>query len=569
MALVSVSDDLAKKSFTSVENKFITKYLPVLEPIAVKVYLFSLYVYQNALSSYTLEDLAKHLSITEDEAKNYFEYLEEFELVSVLSLAPFEVKILDADNVYGTPKKFKPEKYADFTKTVQNIIKGRMISPNEFREYFLLLEEYGFEQDALIMIITYCANLKGDNIRFQYIKKVAKSFADDGVTTAKKIDEKLSAYTSSTPALIKIFASAGINREPDFEDDKLYKKWTAELGFEDDAIAAASKQFKAKTAEKLDAALTELYKNKKFDIKEICDYCKNKNSVFNATLDIARALGVYMQNTAPYVENYVNVWYDYGYSFECMKTVAMYCFKHNMKSFEDMHEFINKLYNDGIVTDTGVNEYIGKLNAQDGFIKNILNLCGLTRKVIAWDRESLKRWKSWDFSDEMILEAAKLSAGKSNPTAYMNGILSTWKSEGTFTPDKIQSLPVKAATTDTTISRAEIERHYHNLRHAAEDAAEKALNRALSDDIYGKIYRDLNELSIQLAFAELRNPNAADELTKRIGGLEIQGDKRLKELGIDKTNFTPRYSCKICNDTGYDQNGKPCTCMKKFIASLK
>ncbi len=569
MALVSVSDDLAKKSFTSVENKFITKYLPVLEPIAVKVYLFSLYVYQNALSSYTLEDLAKHLSITEDEAKNYFEYLEEFELVSVLSLAPFEVKILDADNVYGTPKKFKPEKYADFTKTVQNIIKGRMISPNEFREYFLLLEEYGFEQDALIMIITYCANLKGDNIRFQYIKKVAKSFADDGVTTAKKVDEKLSAYTSSTPALIKIFASAGINRQPDFEDDKLYKKWTAELGFEDDAIAAASKQFKAKTAEKLDAALTELYKNKKFDIKEICDYCKNKNSVFNATLDIARALGVYMQNTAPYVENYVNVWYDYGYSFECMKTVAMYCFKHNMKSFEDMHEFINKLYNDGIVTDTGVNEYIGKLNAQDGFIKNILNLCGLTRKVIAWDRESLKRWKSWDFSDEMILEAAKLSAGKSNPTAYMNGILSTWKSEGTFTPDKIQSLSVKAATTDTTISRAEIERHYHNLRHAAEDAAEKALNRALSDDIYGKIYRDLNELSIQLAFAELRNPNAADELTKRIGGLEIQGDKRLKELGIDKTNFTPRYSCKICNDTGYDQNGKPCTCMKKFIASLK
>lgn len=569
MALVSVSDDLAKKSFTSVENKFITKYLPVLEPIAVKVYLFSLYVYQNALSSYTLEDLAKHLSITEDEAKNYFEYLEEFELVSVLSLSPFEVKILDADNVYGTPKKFKPEKYADFTKTVQNIIKGRMISPNEFREYFLLLEEYGFEQDALIMIITYCANLKGDNIRFQYIKKVAKSFADDGVTTAKKVDEKLSAYTSSTPALIKIFASAGINRQPDFEDDKLYKKWTAELGFEDDAIAAASKQFKAKTAEKLDAALTELYKNKKFDIKEICDYCKNKNSVFNATLDIARALGVYMQNTAPYVENYVNVWYDYGYSFECMKTVAMYCFKHNMKSFEDMHEFINKLYNDGIVTDTGVNEYIGKLNAQDGFIKNILNLCGLTRKVIAWDRESLKRWKSWDFSDEMILEAAKLSAGKSNPTAYMNGILSTWKSEGTFTPDKIQSLPVKAATTDTTISRAEIERHYHNLRHAAEDAAEKALNRALSDDIYGKIYRDLNELSIQLAFAELRNPNAADELTKRIGGLEIQGDKRLKELGIDKTNFTPRYSCKICNDTGYDQNGKPCTCMKKFIASLK
>ena len=183
------------------------------------------------------------------------------------------------------------------------------------------------------MIINYCVNLKGDNIRVQYIKKVAKSFAEEGVTTVKKVDDKLSAYTSSTPALIKIFSAAGINRQPDFEDDKFYKKWTSELGFEDNAIIAASRHFKAKTPEKLDSALTELYKNKKFDIKEIEDYCKNKNSVNLATADIARTLGVYMQNSAPYVENYVNVWYDYGYSFECMKFIASFCFRHNLKSF--------------------------------------------------------------------------------------------------------------------------------------------------------------------------------------------------------------------------------------------
>ena len=438
MPLISVSDNLAKKSFTSVENRFITKYLPVLEPNAIKIYLFSLYVYQNGLSSYSLEDFAKHLSITEDETKNYFEYLEEFELVSVISFSPFEVKILNADNVYGTPKKFKPEKYADFTKTVQNIIKGRMISTNEFREYFVLLEDYGFEQDALLMIITYCVNLKGDNIRFQYIKKVAKSFAEDGITTAKKVDEKLSAYTSSTPALLKIYSESGIKKQPDIDDDKLYKKWTVELGFEDEAIIAASKLFKAKTSEKIDEALSELYKSKKFDVKEIEDYCKNKNSVYTAALEIARALGVYMQNSAPYVENYVNVWYDCGYTFDCMKTIAVYCFKHNRKSFEDMHGFINGLYNDGIVNDSSVIEHLEKLETEEKFIKRLLDLCGLTRKVIAWDKECLTRWRSWNFSDEMLVEAAKLSAGKSNPMAYMNSILSSWKSDGTYTADKIK-----------------------------------------------------------------------------------------------------------------------------------
>ncbi|MDE6868858.1 MAG: DnaD domain protein, partial [Clostridia bacterium] len=224
MALISVSDELKKNSFTSIENKFITKYMPHLDPNSVKVYLFSLYIFQNALNSYSVKAVAQNLSLPENEVINYYEYLEELELVAIVSRSPFEVKILEADNVSGTPKKFKPEKYADFTKNVQNVIKGRMISPHEFREYFFLLEEYGFEQNALIMIINYCVNLRGDKINYQYIKKVAKSFADEKVTTVKRVDEKLSAFTSSTPSLIKIFAAAGINRKPDIDDDKLYKK---------------------------------------------------------------------------------------------------------------------------------------------------------------------------------------------------------------------------------------------------------------------------------------------------------------------------------------------------------
>ncbi|MDE5729645.1 MAG: DnaD domain protein, partial [Clostridia bacterium] len=245
MPFITVSDEVAKKSFTQVENKFITKYLPVLEPMAVKVYLYSLYVYQCGNSHYTVDDLAQTFSITADEAKGCFEYLEELELVAITSLNPFEIKILDAENVYGTPKKFKPEKYSDFTKSVQNVIKGRMISTNEFREYFCLLEDYGFEQNALLMIINYCVNLKGEDIRSAYIKKVAKSFADEGITTAKKVDEKLAAYTSSTPALIRIFTAAGIKKQPDVDDDRLYKKWTGELGFDEGAIVAAAKYFKA------------------------------------------------------------------------------------------------------------------------------------------------------------------------------------------------------------------------------------------------------------------------------------------------------------------------------------
>ena len=571
MAFLSASDGFINKSTTSVENKFISKYLPAIDAVAAKVYLYSLYLLQSG-ASYTLTDLAHSLEIDEDKIKEYFVYLEEIELVSIVCENPFEVKILEAENVAGTPKKFKPEKYSDFTKNAQNVLKGRMISTNEFREYFVLMEEYGFEQNALIMIINYCVNLHGDNIRAAYIKKVAKSFAEDGATTAKKVDEKLSAYTSSTPALINLFNAAGIKKQPDLDDDKLYKKWTNELGFEDKAIVAAAKHFKAKNCERLDEALSELYKNRKFDAKEIEDYCKNKNSVYAATLEIAKNLGVYMQNSAPYVENYVNVWCNYGFTLNSLREISAYCFKQGKNSFEDMDGFLNKLYEEGVVAESAVNEYLDKQRADDKLIKEILTACGLQRKIIPWDRDSLARWRSWGFNDDMLFEAAKISSGKSNPTAYMNGILSSWKASGVFSVEKIPSTSpatTKPAQSNERDMRVEVERHYYDLRHTAEEKAERTLQRATSDGVYGSIRKQLNELSIKLAFAEIRDRSEAEKISAVIKELEKQGDERLSELAISKDDFTPHYSCAICNDTGYDKSGAPCKCMKKFISEFK
>ena len=134
MAFISVAEELSAKGMTEVENKFITKYLPVLDANAVKVYLFALYISQSGKINYSVEDLAKRLEMSEEDVKGYFEYLEEFELVSITARSPFEVKLLDAENVYGTPKKLKPEKYSAFVAAVQSVITGRMISTTEFME---------------------------------------------------------------------------------------------------------------------------------------------------------------------------------------------------------------------------------------------------------------------------------------------------------------------------------------------------------------------------------------------------------------------------------------------------
>ncbi|MCD8293650.1 MAG: DnaD domain protein [Clostridia bacterium] len=565
MAFVTPSEEILRKSTTDIENKFITKYMPELDPVAVKVYLYLVYICRNS-PSLTMQDLCQALSVTEEDCANILKYLEEYELISVISMSPCEVKILDVENVSGAPKRYKPEKYSDFAKAAQGIITGRMIDTGEYQEYFSLIEE-GFDQNALLMVITYCVDLKGPEIRKQYIIKVARNFEQDGDTTVRKVEDRLSNYSASTAALIKIFSAAGLRRQPDVSDDKFYKKWTAEMGFSDDAIICAARHFKAKSVERIDAAMEELYNNKKFAVKEIEDYCDNRSSIYSMTIDIAKSLGVYIQNCAPYVENYMNGWISSGYSRDSLLTISRYCFRCGMSSFDGMNDFIQTLYSAGIVSDGSVESYLEQLMQDDKLIKQILSICGISRRIVSQDRARLSAWREWSFPDEMILEAAKISVGKSNPIAYMNGILSGWKKDGIYKPADIPSSgPAPAASSSSGDDRrAEIERHYYNLRTSAELKAEQAQAKAKADPEYAALSRELTDLNIKLAFAELRSEQEAAQISGQISSAEAKADLRLKALGISKDSLTPHYSCSICNDTGYDSKGLPCACLKKFL----
>lgn len=445
MAFISVADELKIKSVTSVENKFIIKYLAELDPVSVKVYLYALFLYQNGQSGYTISDFAEKLKLDEEKVIEYFEYLDGYELVAITSRSPFEVRILDCENFYGKPKKLHPEKYEGLYEELQAIVTGRMISQTEFREYLILLEDYGFERNALVMIVNYCVNLKGDSIGAPYIKKVARNFHAEGVTSAIQVEERLSSYTASTVALLKIFTVCSIKRQPEVDDGELLNKWIR-LGYTEEAIVATAKCFKLKSMDKLDAVIDELYRNSKFDEKEIEDYRKSKNSLYETAKDVAKELGVYVADVTPYVENYVGVWVTFGFGSGALKKIANYCFLSRRNSFEAMDDFVKSLYRDAFVDDDSVNHLLETLAEEDKFLRSVLTACGLARNIIPYDRQALIRWRDWGFSDAMILKAAELSAGKNNPVSAMNYLLSTWKNGGIYT---IDSIPAKTETAHT------------------------------------------------------------------------------------------------------------------------
>lgn len=130
-------------------------------------------------------------------------------------------------------------------------------------------------------------------------------------------------------------------------------------------------------------------------------------------------------------------------------------------------------------------------------------------------------------------------------------------------------LPLPAQVNNDSTLRAQVEQHYFDLRHKDEERAEKAIKRAMRDKTYKELHKQLTDLKIKHSVSEARG-NSFEEIQRQIAELEERADERLLNLGINKADFEPRYSCTLCNDTGYYlDTGQQCKCLKQFIKTLK
>ena len=442
MSFCSYSKDFSNNTHTLVDNKFIDMYLPIATGEAVKVYLYGLLACKSDEET-TLEKFAKQLNIDVEEVKICFRFWEEFGVLNVISEDPFTVAYLPV--VSSKPKKYNPEKYTGFNKALQVLIPERMITPNEYSAYFSLMEEHSIKPEAMLMIVKYCVDVKGKAIGFRYILKVANDFASRGITTQSKIEKELSDYTIKSADLYELFAVLSPNSKPEIEDMNLYKKWTLDMKFSKNAIITTAVKSKAKNTQKLDKELNLLYSAKKFSPEEIESYYKDKKAVTEIAYNVNKALSVYTEVIDPVIENYILPWLNKGYGEDALLFIANYCFRKNRRSLEKMDEIVDKLYKNGLITVNAIADFIKSSTKDDDFIKELLSLAGLSRKPIDYDRQNLQIWRNWNFSDEMIKEAVSLSAGKNNPFAYVNAILSDWKHDGIFSPERIPTVKQQKA----------------------------------------------------------------------------------------------------------------------------
>lgn len=553
----SFSREAKISAYTDIENAFITEYLPLASGEAVKVYIYGLFLCANN-KEISLEEFAKTLDLTEDAVKQHLTLWEDYGLISVNLKDGFFVEYLPVRSSYGAkPRKYKAEKYADFTKTVQAIIPTRMISTSEYTEYFNIMETYSIKPEAMLMIIKYCVMLKGDDIGYKYISKVAKDFGEREINTAKKVEEELSSYSLRTSEIQSVLKALSLKRSPEIDDLNLYKKWTRELNFEPENIIFAASKLKKASMEKLDGFLLDLYSMKSFSKEDISAYMDNKKKVYDIAIRINHALSIYMDIIDTVVDTYTKRWLSYGFTGETLVFIANHCFKEGKNTLQYMDELVEELYKKGSVDLTSVSDYFESTQKADAFIKKMLLASGVNRRPTDWDRQNLATWKSWNFTEDMILRAAELASGKTSPIPYMVGVLSNWKRDNVFTLNEAET------SNEKEISQEEYNLEYANRRNFAVSKAQRNLEKAMLIEEFPAVYGRLNSIEKDLAFAEIaKNTELLEKLETEKTMLILKAESLLKTEKLSLSDLTPTYACEKCRDTGY-VGTKRCDCFVK------
>ena len=445
MCLCKYSSSYIINDKTVVDNIFINNFLPDAPDLCVKVYLMGLSKCANSVApDNNITNFANVLNVSEQDIVNAFNYWQEQGVVQILSTNPMEVRFMPLNASLGTIKKFNVGKYTDFNIQVQEILSKRMITPTEFSEYYNVIEKNHIQPEALIMIIKYCANLKGENVSYPYIITVAKNWEKEGVHTSEDVENKITELGVLDDKVTLVLGALGTKRKVQLEDVQMLNRWLGELDFDLNTIVAVAKRCNLKKVKAdinyLNNLLTKYYEMRLNSIMEIENYETQKDNMTSLARLVVKGLGLYYEDLSKVIDTYVVKWVQMGYTDDILVQIADYAFKNSIRTLEAYDRVVQKLYKLGIITIEAFNEYMGDINAWDDKVRALLEKLGIKRYVNEFDREFYRTWtENWGFNEQIINFATSLSVGKANAMQYMNKILSSWKAKGVTTLEQAEA----------------------------------------------------------------------------------------------------------------------------------
>ena len=426
-----LSREIIENEKLRIDNAFVTDFMPFAPENYVKVYLYGLKLACFGGVGDIETEIAGKLNLEPGLVSEAFSYWANEGLVNILSTSPVAIEYLAVNKGTLALRKFSKPKYKDFNDQLHAMLPSRNILPNEYNEYYSIMEAMHIEPEAMLAIIAYCIRLKGQDVGYPYILAVARNLARQGCLTYDRVNEQLSEFDLYDKDVAAVLHSLGSKKAPAIEDKRMFAKWTKTLGFPTETVVQVAKSVKRGGMDRLDALLVKYYENHLFSMAEIDEFNRNRDRLYSLTKEINKRIGVYYEQLDFIIETYVTRWLGYGFTDETLLTIAEYCFRCNIRTLEGYTATAEKFYKQGLITADDIGEFLGEAVRRDADIRETLEKAGVTRPVTSRDRDSYRTWTySWKMDRDVVLYAASLAAGNASPVSYMNAILGGWHNAG-------------------------------------------------------------------------------------------------------------------------------------------
>lgn len=440
MAFCSFSSEVTQKNSVSIDNVFISDFLPILPEHCVKVYLYGLYncSAQSEMEN-QMQSFVNKLNLSEIDIESCFNYLAELGLVYIVNASPIEVRYLPVSKTSAMSMKFNKDKFKHFNQKAQDLINGRVMTPTEFNEFYYTMESLHIEPDAMLMVVKYCVDLKGNNVSYKYILTVAKNWAYEGITTCEKVEERLLKQEAADSDLTLVLSALGTKKAPTVDDYQLFITWSQQMEFDLPVLvflAGKAKKHKGGIT-RLDYLVNKFYKMRLTSKKEIEEYLQNEEALYQMAKEVCKNIGVRYDNLEIVVETYVTVWTQYGFDMETLTFLSKHCFSLGIRTLNGVNELVTQFYKMGLVTLESIENHLHSLQQLDENIKNILVQLGIVRSVNKFDREYYQTWiYKWEINEELLNFAISQSSDKVQPMQFLNKLLSVYHTKNIATAEQ-------------------------------------------------------------------------------------------------------------------------------------
>ncbi len=478
MAFCKFSSEYVSNNSVQLDNRFINEFLPSAPENCTKVYLLGLYKCNNAdQSDNNVESFARVLNLSEDDVISCFYYWQEVGLVQIINSNPLEVRYLPVKDGSLKLRHFNKDKYKAFNIKAQELLEGRMITPLEFQEYYYLIESLHMESDALLMVIKYCTEIKGNNVGYKYILTVAKNWAYEGLTTCEDVEERLKEQEKNSSDVSLVLKALKINRKPTVEEYQMYLEWINTLKINLDVVMYLAKN----TAKglggfnKLNYLVNKVFMHGLNSVKEVSEYFENEKVLFELAKQTNKALGLRNIALENVVEGYLSYWVKMGFDSETILYICNLAFNKNLRNYPEVEALVNKFYQSGLITLNEIKGYVKEQEKYDEKISKYLDALGIFRRVNDVDRSFYFTWvNEWNLNEELISYAISQAKGASMPLREANRILSQYFQRNIKTVEEAKNIKIEYKTSSVIKENAkkplsrkyspqEIEQGYDNI----------------------------------------------------------------------------------------------------------